>query len=58
MFYENFEIGAVKKCANLESKRILHEYLLALIGFDTADNELSKCISLHFEKPQISAIET
>ena len=44
----NFEIGAVQKCVffvslgSLNAAKFLNEYLLAKIGFDTAENEPSQ----------------
>ena len=43
-FCEDFEFGAVRRCANLVdlAKCLNNEYLVANIGFDTEENEPSK----------------
>ena len=43
-FCEDFEFGAVRRCANLVDleKMLKNEYLVANIGFDTEENEPSK----------------
>ena len=43
-FCEDFEFGAVRRCANLVdlAKCLKNEYLIAKNGFDTEENEPSK----------------
>ena len=43
-FYEYFELGAVRRFVYLVDleKCLKNEYLVAKIGFDTEENELSK----------------
>ena len=54
-FCENVESGAVQNCATLVDLKNCYknEYLLSEVAFDTAENEPSKVMFLHFLINQI-----